>query len=108
MVGLEAVPRRPVAPGERPGRMASEQAHFRHGFSIVHGRENPGSRRPGVVKPLRRFVVPDEVKSPVAAPADSPPAKAAPRRASLVTQVATLIAITVPLLGVIAAPFFLW
>jgi stearoyl-CoA desaturase (delta-9 desaturase) len=53
------------------------------------------------------LIVTQELPSPVADPAE-PPSRGALRRASRVVQVVTFIAITVPLLGVIAAPFFLW
>jgi len=46
---------------------------------------------------------------PVADPAaELPPAQPSPQGAPLAMQLATFLAITVPLLGVIAAPFFLW
>lgn len=46
---------------------------------------------------------------PVANPqAELPPREPTPERASLKVRLVTLIAIVVPLLGVIAAPFFLW
>jgi len=53
--------------------------------------------------------MPEITKLPVAAPtAELPPVKAAPERASLAVRMVTLIAIILPLLGVVAAPFFLW
>lgn len=49
----------------------------------------------------------EQLESPVAECA--PPSPQTPsRRPSLVVQVVTFLAITIPLLGVIAAPFFLW
>ncbi len=46
---------------------------------------------------------------PVADPvAELPPVQTAPKGAPWAVQVVTLLAITLPLLGVIAAPFFLW
>src|SRR4051812_6143483 len=46
---------------------------------------------------------------PVADPAaESPPGEAVPDQVSLVVQVGKLLAILVPLLGMIAAPFTLW
>ena len=48
-------------------------------------------------------------ESPVADPAaELAPRDAAPERASLAVRLVTLLAITLPLLGVVAAPFFLW
>lgn len=50
------------------------------------------------------------MSEPVVPPTPAEPSspEAAPRRASFVVQAVTAIAIVVPLLGVIAAPFFLW
>src|SRR5687767_14572916 len=46
---------------------------------------------------------------PVADPAaELPPREEPPKRASLAVRTVTLIAIIVPLLGVVAAPFFVW
>src|SRR5437868_6211187 len=46
---------------------------------------------------------------PVADPAaELPPLEGAPGRAPLGMQLATLFVITVPFLGLIAAPFFVW
>jgi len=48
-------------------------------------------------------------QSPIANPAaESPASVTTPKRASLTVRIVTLVAILVPLLGVIAAPFFVW
>jgi stearoyl-CoA desaturase (delta-9 desaturase) len=54
--------------------------------------------------------MPEVTELPVANPAaELPPVEeAAPKRASLGVRLVTLVAIVIPLLGVIAAPFFLW
>ena len=53
--------------------------------------------------------MPGATELPVADPAaELSPREAAPGRASLAVRLVTLIAIIVPLLGVVAAPFFLW
>jgi len=49
----------------------------------------------------------EEIGSP-AAPAGTLPQADYPRKPSFVVQTATFLAITMPLLGLIAAPFFLW
>jgi stearoyl-CoA desaturase (delta-9 desaturase) len=49
-----------------------------------------------------------EEKSLVVASAESPPHKTVARRAPFLVQVVTFLAIIIPLLGVIVAPFFLW
>ena len=52
----------------------------------------------------------ETTESPVADPAAELPSReaAAPGRASLAVRLVTLLAIVVPLLGVVAAPFFVW
>jgi stearoyl-CoA desaturase (delta-9 desaturase) len=45
---------------------------------------------------------------PVADPATELPAREAPERASLAVRAVVLVVILVPLLGVAAAPFFVW
>jgi len=53
--------------------------------------------------------MPELTVLPVADPtAKLPPFPAAPERVALVVRLVTLLAILVPLLGVVAAPFFLW
>lgn len=53
--------------------------------------------------------MPEVTESPVANPAaELPPREATPERASLLLRLVTPIGIIVPLLGVVAAPFFLW
>jgi stearoyl-CoA desaturase (delta-9 desaturase) len=50
----------------------------------------------------------DETELPVAEPAAESPFEATPERVSLAVKLVTFLAITLPLAGVIAAPFFLW
>ncbi len=58
---------------------------------------------------LRRSAVTELTPLPVANPvAELPPRETAHGRASLGMRLVTLVAIIVPLFGVIAAPFFLW
>lgn len=53
--------------------------------------------------------MPELTISPVADPvAELPPPGESPEHASLGVRLATLVAITVPLMGLVAAPFFLW
>src|SRR5688500_10636713 len=55
------------------------------------------------------FVVPEATVLPVANPrAELPPCRPGPRGVPLGVRIVTIVAILVPLLGAIAAPFFVW